>query len=188
MKVRVVEDVAEQIRTWSSEAAPLETGGLLLGLYANGDPWITRVVLIESEGRTGSRYELPAGVTQDAVRQAQTEDPRVGYLGDWHSHPADVGPSPTDLGSLRWLARRAIGRGRRPPIIVVARLRKGRWLLDARMGLRWPFTTRTADVIVTGPPEVSGLAPTATPRPRKARAESARRPGARRHPRRPRAG
>jgi len=152
MKVRVVEEVADQIRAWSHEAAPLETGGLLLGLYANGEPWVTRVVLVESEDRTRSRYDLPAGITQDAVRRVQSEDPGVGYLGDWHSHPADAGPSPTDLGSLRWLARQALGRGRRPPIIVVARLSKDRWLLDARIGLRWPFTARTAAVVLTGPP------------------------------------
>ena len=49
MKVRMVEAVADQIRAWSGEAAPLETGGLLLGCTPTVTPRITRVVLVESE-------------------------------------------------------------------------------------------------------------------------------------------
>ena len=42
----------------------------------------------------------PAGLTTPAVLRARTADHRLGYLGDWHSHPHDVGHSRTDLASL----------------------------------------------------------------------------------------
>jgi integrative and conjugative element protein (TIGR02256 family) len=160
MKVRVVEEAVDQLIKWSDEAAPLETGGVLLGMFADGEPWVTAVAHVDNAERTRSRYELPAGVTQDIVRRARARDDRVGYLGDWHSHPADVGPSSTDLGSLRRIAARAIGMGNRPPIIVVVRRGKGGWGLDGRMALRWPFETRPVDVVLTGPPATVATSPT----------------------------
>lgn len=38
---------------------------------------------------------------------SETADARLGYVGEWHSHPAPVGLSETDAHALRTLARQA---------------------------------------------------------------------------------
>lgn len=99
--VLIVSETAQAtMYTAATREHPCETGGILLGVYVNGQPWVTSAVEISSADRGRRHYKLPGGTTQAAVRNARKSDRRLGYLGDWHSHPCDVGPSPTDLMSL----------------------------------------------------------------------------------------
>ncbi|TWS22794.1 hypothetical protein FK268_17450 [Tsukamurella sputi] len=85
----------------AATAHPNETGGILIGVHTDGgDPWVTCAMEIATNDRGRRHYKIPPGITQPSVHAARRTDPRVGYLGDWHSHPADVGPSPTDLATL----------------------------------------------------------------------------------------
>ncbi|MGH3973813.1 MAG: Mov34/MPN/PAD-1 family protein [Pseudonocardiaceae bacterium] len=84
----------------AAKAHPDETGGILIGVYVDNQPWVTRAIEIPSPCRGRHHYKIPAGATQPAVHAARRDDSRLGYLGDWHTHPADVGPSPTDLATL----------------------------------------------------------------------------------------
>lgn len=146
------EDVQRQLETWSDAAYPFETGGILLGLLGDGDPWIVEAVEIPSAVPQLYAYQLPAGVTHPAVRAAQARDPRLGYLGDWHSHPLDVRASFTDLGTYMGAIRRALRLHEQPPLMVVMRKTAGSWEVDllARTGrLRRPSP---ADFVITGPP------------------------------------
>src|SRR5438309_6929742 len=94
--VLLAELAADKLVERSGSAAPFETGGILLGILGDGKPWIVRAIEIPSGAPAPQAYELPAGVTQCAVREARIEDPRLGYLGDWHSHPADSAASGID--------------------------------------------------------------------------------------------
>lgn len=152
MNVRMVESVADQLRAWSDASTPIETGGILVGLLADDGPWVTHAFQIETAERSSVRFELPAGVTQDLVRSARTVDPRLGYVGDWHSHPADVGPSSTDMRSLSGLARGARRFGDRPPVMIVVRRRKDEWAFDARHVRRSLLALRRTTIVLTGPP------------------------------------
>lgn len=120
--------------TWLSEAAaqlvvesarrahPCETGGVLVGVLVNGRPWITSAVEVPSASPGTSSYLIPKGARHRAVAHARAGDHRVGYLGDWHSHPADVGSSPTDAAALMRVARNRRA-GCPHPLLMVARLR-----------------------------------------------------------------
>ncbi len=127
-------------------ALPNETGGILLGVSRDGQPWVTEAVEIVTKERGRHHYKIPAGVTQPTVLAAREADYRLGYLGDWHSHPADVGPSATDLATL---AMFSVKHPKTPnPNLVVVRAATSGLRLDVRriMGI----SPRQCEVRLTG--------------------------------------
>ena len=108
--------LAGRWRLWLSEGAerviveaagahhPDEAGGVLLGVLAGRRPWVTEAIGVPSARPSRSYYELPAGAGRRALDRQRRTDSRLGYLGEWHSHPADVGPSGTDRRSMAALA------------------------------------------------------------------------------------
>ena len=139
-------------------AHPNETGGILVGVdLDDGNPWVTVAIEIESDDRGRRHDRLPGGSTQPAVRAARLADGRVGYLGDWHTHPNNSGPSPTDLATL---ARHSFIHPTRPnPTMVVIRNTSGGRLIDARRMVS--VTVRSCEIRLMGnlPPQ----APTTRP-------------------------
>jgi hypothetical protein len=112
-------------------------------LYTAGNrPWVVQAATVASVVRGRTRFELPAGVRPASVEKARVVDQRVGYLGDWHSHPSDIGPSGTDLATMRRLARDTDGTAN--PLLLIARRRgAGRYQLDMREYARYRlFKTR----------------------------------------------
>ena len=108
----VAEDALVVVRQFAQAAAPHETGGLIVGVATAHGVWITDFVEVQVTTRRRSRFEIPAGATHAAIDALRAEDHRLGYLGDWHSHPTDVGPSGVDFATLRDLAVGALGRRR----------------------------------------------------------------------------
>lgn len=125
---------------------PIETGGILVGVHVGDQPWVTSAIEIPSPERGRRHYKIPGGATQPAVRAAREADPRLGYLGDWHSHPQDLGPSPTDLATL------AVHSVRHPlepnPTMIVVRRCETGYELDARRILA--VSPRTCQISLTG--------------------------------------
>ena len=115
----------------AAKAHPLETGGILVGVHTDGGhPWVTSAIEITTSDRGRHHYKIPSGATQPGVHSARRRDPRLGYLGDWHSHPADIGPSATDLATLAFYS---IKHPRTPnPTLIVVRNTTGGRALDAR--------------------------------------------------------
>jgi integrative and conjugative element protein (TIGR02256 family) len=111
------ESVLERLRASAARAHPLETGGILIGVTAGNSPWVTDAREFDSPERAPAQFILPRGVTRRAVRDARRLDGRLGYLGDWHSHPADVPASGTDLFTTRTTALAM----RRPVLLLVVR-------------------------------------------------------------------
>lgn len=128
--VLLAESAQHHLIQAAKRSHPNETGGILLGLNANGTPWITHIVEIPSDDRGRSHYRLPGGQTQAAVHAAREKDPRLGYLGEWHSHPADVAPSPTDRATMRRLTY--LRQPRFGPVLIVARRTNNGYNLDTR--------------------------------------------------------
>ncbi|WP_372494054.1 Mov34/MPN/PAD-1 family protein [Mycolicibacterium neoaurum] len=114
----------------AAQAHPNETGGILIGVYQKGHPWVTKVIEVPTSDRGRSHFRLPAGVDHSAVATARMQDPRLGYLGDWHSHPHDVGHSPRDLATLALISVRSPLQPN-PTQIVVRKANHG-YTLDAR--------------------------------------------------------
>jgi hypothetical protein len=89
-------------------------------------------------------------VTPLLVDEERRLDRRVGYLGDWHSHPADAPPSPTDKATLAKESRRR-GRHATPAQSQLVRDTAAGWRLE-------PYIDdgtgpRLAELSVTGPLE-----------------------------------
>lgn len=141
------ESAKSTIEKSASTSHPSETGGVLLGVRTGRSPWITHAVEVESATRGPRHYCLPAGSTTALVDEMRRVDSRLGYMGEWHVHPADVGPSPTDRATMRALAKRQNGRSRHPILIVARRCGKT-YMLDARQW-KWRVVHRM-QIVSTG--------------------------------------
>lgn len=142
----VSEAAQSTMTTAAARAHPNETGGILIGVYAKGQPWVTAAVEIATQDRGRNHYTIPAGTTQQAVLMARTLDHRLGYLGDWHSHPNDAGPSTIDLAALAFIS---LKHPRIPnPIQIVLRRTNHGYTLDARRITA--LAPRTCSIQLTG--------------------------------------
>ena len=158
-EVLFAEAVADQLIAWSRAAAPNETGGILLGILGDDRPWVLCAAEVPSAAPRRYAYELPAGVTRPIVLQARDSDPRVGYLGDWHSHPADSRASLTDLATYRRVLRFAFARSEQAPLLVVVRLSPAGWVPDVMATRSWRRSPMPVTVTLTGaapPPSLVG--------------------------------
>jgi integrative and conjugative element protein (TIGR02256 family) len=84
-------------------ADPKETGGILIGWWDADAIIIENVVEVADSNATTTswaRHEHQAQIALD-VALGESPDDLLGYVGDWHSHPAVCGASSTDLSSLR---------------------------------------------------------------------------------------
>jgi proteasome lid subunit RPN8/RPN11 len=129
-------------KAWISEAAraalieaaeqstPYETGGILIGVLRDGDAWIIMAAEVEDPSRGRSRFVIPEGVTPAVVEIARQIDARFGYVGDWHSHPADLPASPTDRSTLAKSARRRRA-DIQPIVLIVVRAAREGWSVEA---------------------------------------------------------
>lgn len=114
------------IDTAARDTHPHEAGGVLLGvLTERGRPWITEAVAVPSARLGRSSYELPVDARPKAADAARVRDNRLGYIGDWHSHPADVGPSDTDLETMKQIARDPDAACPHPVLLVARRTTDG---------------------------------------------------------------
>jgi integrative and conjugative element protein (TIGR02256 family) len=148
-------DAAASIHNASWAAMPRETGGILIG-WRGGTTRLTVTVLtglvVSDPAAAHTTYELNRDRAQAALDAfvARRHDPNLGYVGEWHSHPAPQPPSSQDLRSLRASARLAPG----PIALVVAAL------TPALMGLTWHGRVaerrgrfRRIDIYATDPKE-----------------------------------
>lgn len=92
------------------EMSPLETGGVLLGYFAQ--PGYVPVVLWAGGAgprakRSSTYYRPDAAFDESLVAEVYEQtDRRITYLGDWHTHPAPVYClSRRDKRTLRRIAR-----------------------------------------------------------------------------------
>lgn len=130
--VYVTEAAQRHLLDAAERSHPIETGGILIGVKVGGRPCVTQVVEIASDDRSETHYRLPGGQTKIHVLRARREDARVGYLGEWHSHPANRGPSSGDGVTMRALSY--IFSSPFPLLVVVRRGRAGGYL-DVRQAI-----------------------------------------------------
>jgi hypothetical protein len=122
--VYAFEDALVAVRALSQSAAPYETGGLIVSVATDASVWITAFVEVEVSERHLARFVIPAGATHPVIDRLRANDARIGYLGDWHSHPADVGPSGRDVSTLADLVLGSLGRRR---LLGLVRRTSGAW-------------------------------------------------------------
>jgi integrative and conjugative element protein (TIGR02256 family) len=107
VRVTVAATAADLIAKRARKAAPNETGGLLLGWWEGTAVVVAHAVEVPDPDATSSRWTRHENTAQAALDAALSDPshPWLGYVGDWHSHPAPVDPSTTDELSLRHASR-----------------------------------------------------------------------------------
>ena len=133
VSVGVSERAQADMRRAAQEAFPYETGGVLVGILIDDQPVVVTAIEIPPALPARTGFLIPAGKTTSTVETATEADSRVGYLGEWHSHPTDQGPSPIDRATMLRLA--AGGNTGNPILIVVRPQEGGAQRLDARVML-----------------------------------------------------
>lgn len=126
--IDLTERAQERLHELGGAALPVETGGILLGCHVDGRPVVTDVFEITDDNATEDRYRVPEGAARTAVTSARERDARLGYLGEWHSHPSGEGPSPLDVAAM--LALDADDDTTEPILVLVHPRGSGRGQLD----------------------------------------------------------
>lgn len=125
--VRVDPQTLDRLHQLCDARLPDETGGILLGYRTAGEIVIldTLEVPDSKAHRFGyTRRRTPAQRLLDTYLAAQPPSSDVGWVGDFHSHPADQPASRTDLRTLR---RNARADGSPLALLVIARARGSHW-------------------------------------------------------------
>lgn len=118
------EVVVEAMRAESERGLPNETGGVLVGHVDSAG----RTVIVGVVGpgprahRTPTRFRRDGEYAQVEVDRLHREsDGRDDYMGEWHSHPASMGPSGIDRGSMAWIGGNQRYRRNEPLLIIMQR-------------------------------------------------------------------
>ena len=109
---------ANTIYEGADRAAPKETGGLLLGWWDKDRIIIEDANELTDKGATTNswmRHEAQAQESLSHVLESSSE--LIGYVGDWHSHPANCGASGPDIYALK----RASKQYQLPIVLVVSK-------------------------------------------------------------------
>lgn len=100
-------DARYTITATAGRAAPLETGGLLLGWWDSDRVMVRSAVEVVDPAASGTSWVRRENLAQQALDRAIAAHghPWMGYVGDWHSHPAPCEASAQDLKSIRSASR-----------------------------------------------------------------------------------
>lgn len=133
-KIWLSETIAKRILGASERAYPLETGGILAGVSVENHPWITHSIEIRSKNRDESHYTPPKDSRSRAINRLRKLNPKLGYIGEWHTHHARVGPSYPDIQSIKGIGK-DVGL-RKLPVVLMLSMRTsagyelGLWMLN----------------------------------------------------------
>jgi integrative and conjugative element protein (TIGR02256 family) len=140
----LAEDAEREMVDLAKRAYPFETGGIMLGVFSDALPWITAIEEVPQRRPQRNRFKIPSGVTHRIVDRYREHDPQTGYIGDWHSHPADASLSSVDRMTLASLVV-----SRKSRLLAVVRLATEEWAVELwRCRL---LSSERCAVVVTGP-------------------------------------
>lgn len=114
---------------------PNETGGVLIGAY---DFPRQIVYVVDTIPSPPDSEEWPtlyirgaAGLAQQVQRISAVTDGRLGYVGEWHSHPdkCSCQPSDDDLKVFTWLTETLADDGKPSLMAIVGEHRTSAWFL-----------------------------------------------------------
>lgn len=121
---------------------PYETGGILLGWRADPAVVVAAAIEVVDVGASPHRYRRHHAAAQAELAAALSVEPRdspLGYVGEWHVHPTDHGPSWQDRREMAAISRRSGA----PVALIVIAGRPSAWTLYALTGWRGRTTTAT---------------------------------------------
>lgn len=152
--VRLSRAAADRILAESAARHPLETGGILIGRL-DAD----RAEVADAVGPGPAAEHGPARFVRDGLHAQAELDAlyarsggRHDYLGEWHSHPAPVGPSPRERASISWISRNPAYNCPHPLLFICLRSPRGKWQL---CGYVWTGMSLVALGLETIEPSIS---------------------------------
>lgn len=132
-RVALHRSVPPALTATARRSEPKETGGLLIG-WIDGRTIVVRHILeVPDPDATHTSWTRSEERANEALTQflTEAEHPWLGYVGDWHAHPAPVGPSQTDKRSLKKDSRTV----RQPLVLIVHRSDETIDVLTAQRGM-----------------------------------------------------
>lgn len=123
-EIRVAEDAISDGERLTLEALPNEVGGILVGWWeGNSTAVVVGLLSVPDDAPGRTHYERRHALAQRALDSYRVshDDQRLGYIGEWHSHPAPQPPSATDRNELAAIVRESTKRA----ALVVFAVQKG---------------------------------------------------------------
>ncbi|CCH76157.1 conserved hypothetical protein [Nostocoides japonicum T1-X7] len=108
MRIDLQAAAHETIASETAKCLPREAGGILLGYREDSNVVVTHALTVGGHGSTTDRYvrdDVRANAALAEFLAQRADDDPVGYVGEWHNHPAPSGPSPTDHAAMRAIAK-----------------------------------------------------------------------------------
>ena len=143
----------DQMLTAAGRDVDIETGGILLGWREEHRLCVIQVLEVyDDEARRTSytRRRRLAEKLMSEVLDRLPGDTSIGYVGEWHVHPAPIGPSITDQKELKRFSKKSensLG------MIVCAREVDAEWKPHGLLGTKGHVvsaTVRIEEVAVNG--------------------------------------
>ena len=106
--VYIVRDGLASAMTAADGAHPNETGGILIGWRTPSAVVIAAALEVADVGASPHRYRRHHTAAQSALANALADEPPrspLGYVGEWHVHPANHGPSRQDRREIAAISR-----------------------------------------------------------------------------------
>ena len=102
-RVSLHPSVPPALAATARRSEPKETGGLLIGWIDARTIVVRHVLEVPDRDATHTNWTRSEKRANEALTRflAEAEHPWLGYVGDWHAHPAPVGPSQTHKRSLK---------------------------------------------------------------------------------------
>lgn len=121
------------------EAGPHEIGGVLVGWWEGPSAAAVHELLLVADPSAGRNHYVREHAAAQETLRAYLEDishPHVGYVGEWHSHPAPQLPSGIDCATVSSISIRS----RRAVALLVLSVAHGDVTPHALTGTsgRWP--------------------------------------------------
>ena len=124
-EVRVVENAWKRLEALADSADPNETGGILVGHYAEAYrvAVVTEVSSAPSDSASGhSWFQRGRRGLAAWLGKLWSRKDRQYYLGEWHYHPSHfVEPSSADIAEIESIARRPEYACPEPILLIVGR-------------------------------------------------------------------
>lgn len=134
----------------SRESLPAEVGGVLVGWREEPNIIVVHeLLLVPDDNPVRNRYDRHHQPADEALKTylAEADDTRLGYVGEWHSHPAYQPPSNMDLRTIRRIARDLSA----PVALLVLMAHRGGSSIEpiAVVASRTPHRTRVRDAHIS---------------------------------------
>jgi len=138
-QVRVATKALANAERISLDASPHELGGIMIGWWEGDSTAVVQAMLPVPDHSAGrSHYQRRHSLAQEMldVYMRTRDDPRCGYVGEWHSHPTPQPPSATDRSALSAIVRQD---RKAVALVVLALTRGGEVTSHGLIGRpRWP--------------------------------------------------